>query len=92
MAGQGKLTVRTARRPGEVEVAFEDTGPGVSGDVRARMFDPFFSTKEKGSGLGLYISSSIVNAHGGRIECDSNEGCGSVFRVVLPVNGNAVDV
>jgi len=92
MAGQGKLTVRTARRPGEVEVTFEDTGPGMSDDLQDRIFDPFFSTKEKGSGLGLYISSTIVNAHSGRIECDSKEGCGSVFRVILPANGNAVDV
>src|SRR5438093_1441272 len=86
MEGRGRLTVRSRLHRGEVEVEFEDEGPGVPDEVLPRIFDPFFTTKPpgQGTGLGLAIAQGIVTDHGGRIEVTSRPGKGSLFRVVLP--------
>jgi signal transduction histidine kinase len=89
--GGGTLTVSTRRRmarrdPGVfVEVIFADTGPGIARDQLKNLFIPFFTTKEKGTGLGLPISQRIVSHHGGTIEVRTAPGRGSQFIVVLPV-------
>ena len=88
MDGRGALTVRTRRRgPGEIEVSFEDRGPGIPEEILPRIFDPFFTTKAsgQGTGLGLAIAQGIVADHGGRIEVASRLGTGATFRVILPV-------
>jgi signal transduction histidine kinase len=69
-----------------LEVA--DDGPGVTPDVRERMFGPFFTTKPQGTGLGLAIVRKIIDAHDGRIDVDSQAGAGMRFRVTLPVTGS----
>jgi signal transduction histidine kinase len=86
MASEGRLTLRSRRRRGEVEIEFEDEGPGIPDEVLGRIFDPFFTTKPpgQGTGLGLAIAQGIVADHDGRIEVTSRVGKGSVFRVVLP--------
>ena len=86
-AERGTITVRTGVDGDHVWVEFEDTGGGISPELRQRIFDPFFTTKPVGSGtgLGLSISYSIINKHHGRIDLDSTPGVGSRFRVVLPV-------
>ena len=70
---------------GALEVA--DTGPGIPAEIRERIYDPFFSTKEKGGGLnvglGLAICRSIVEVHGGLIELETAEGEGTLFLVLL---------
>ena len=67
------------------EVRFRDTGVGIPhGDLK-NLFIPFFTTKEKGTGLGLPISQRIIENHGGTIEVRSRVGVGSTFTVVLPV-------
>jgi len=80
----GKLTIRTMP-VGEDKVCLsvEDTGTGIPADILPRIFDPFFTTKEvgKGTGLGLAMVFSIVQAHGGRVEVDSQEGVGTRFRL-----------
>jgi two-component system NtrC family sensor kinase len=63
----------------------EDRGGGIPDDIRARVFDPFFSTKGEGTGLGLAITRQIVEAHGGTITCDSREGGGTRFAIQLPI-------
>jgi signal transduction histidine kinase len=86
MERRGRLTVRSRLHRGEVEVEFEDEGPGVPDEILPRIFDPFFTTKPpgQGTGLGLAIAQGIVTDHGGRIEVTSRPGKGSLFRVVLP--------
>ena len=69
-----------------VIVDVSDDGPGVSADLSDRIFDPFFSTKPQGSGLGLPIVRKIVDAHEGRIDLASTPGGGTRFRVTLPVS------
>src|SRR5205823_2327174 len=86
MEGRGRLVIRTRAIRDEVEVEFEDEGPGVPEEILGRIFDPFFTTKPpgQGTGLGLAIAQGIVADHGGRIEVQSRPGKGSVFRVVVP--------
>jgi PAS domain S-box-containing protein len=86
MSGDGTLTVRSRHGREEIEIEFEDEGPGIPDDTLARIFDPFFTTKPpgQGTGLGLAIAQGIVTDHGGRILVASWPGKGSTFRVVLP--------
>ena len=86
MQGGGTLTLRSRlAEPGWVEVSVEDTGPGMSEETRARMFDLFFTTKETGTGLGMPIARSVVEQHGGRLEVRSQVGRGTQIRALLPV-------
>lgn len=86
----GRITVRTsvyeqALQP-TVSVQITDTGRGISETDLARIFEPFFSTRAKGTGLGLWVTQDIVRHHGGRIEATSEEGAGTTFNVILPVD------
>jgi len=69
---------------GWVEAAVEDTGSGIPAEGLSRIFDPFYSTKERGTGLGLAFTLQVIQEHGGTIACDSQVGRGTVFRVRLP--------
>ncbi|MBN1759953.1 MAG: response regulator [Chitinispirillaceae bacterium] len=68
-----------------VQVSVSDTGTGISDDIRQHVFDPFFTTRELGRGLGLTTSYSIISRHGGTIEVESNSPKGFAFHVYLPV-------
>lgn len=68
-----------------VEIAVTDTGPGIDVSVLDKIFQPFFTTKQDGMGMGLAINRSIVKAHGGRLWAESSPGQGAVFYVTLPV-------
>lgn len=72
--------------PGGVELIVSDTGPGLPASVRERLFDPFFSTKATGTGLGLPISHSIVRAHGGSLAYETRAAGGACFRILLPAS------
>ena len=85
--GRGTITITTGREGEQVFVAVRDTGSGIAPDKLNRIFDPFFTTKPvgTGTGLGLSVSYSIVERHGGRIAVDSTVGEGTEFTVWLPV-------
>ncbi|MGD8368912.1 MAG: ATP-binding protein, partial [Desulfobacterales bacterium] len=72
---------------GNIQLQFKDTGVGIPDDNRSRLFEPFFTTKKRGKGVGLGLSVvyGIVKEHGGRIDVESKEGQGTVFRIELPV-------
>ena len=79
------LRIRTRRGDLDAEVEVEDKGPGISQEVLERLFEPFYTTKDKGMGMGLPISQTIVQDHGGRIWADSTPGSGTCFHLVLPI-------
>lgn len=86
----GRIDVRTSvyeqsLQP-TVSVQVSDTGRGIGEADLARIFEPFFSTRAKGTGLGLWVTQDIVRHHGGRIEATSEEGKGTTFNVILPVD------
>jgi signal transduction histidine kinase len=84
MPGGGELRITGREANGGVEVLFQDSGPGISQEHARSVFEPFFSTKEGGSGLGLTISYNIIAAHGGSLDLMPNGGTGACFRVFLP--------
>lgn len=78
------VTVKTRQAAGAVEITVLDRGQGVAAEHREQIFNPFFTTKPSGVGLGLAISARIVGEHGGSIRVDSEPGRGAAFTVTLP--------
>jgi len=92
MGRDGELTVRTGASPENVWVSVTDSGCGIPEEQLSRIFAPFFTTKKKGSGLGLMIVQRIVREHGGRIDLESRQAGpakGTTFRVLLPLHERA---
>jgi len=83
--GGGKLTVTSAFTDFEVIVSFQDQGKGISREHMGNLFQPFFTTRKTGTGLGLLIVRRIVREHGGEIDIESREGQGTKVSVVLPL-------
>jgi len=90
MKSEGILRIRTERDDASVSIAFADTGGGISADHMSGIFQPYFTTKATGSGLGLLIVRRIVRAHGGEINLVSTEGVGLTLTVRLPFRDNRV--
>jgi PAS domain S-box-containing protein len=86
MTTGGTLTLQTGENNDNVWVSVADTGGGIPQEQISRIFEPFYTTKKKGSGLGLMIVQRIVRAHNGRIELESHVGRGTTFRVWLPLH------
>lgn len=93
ISGERRVRIETRRTDdGTAEFAVHDTGEGIAAAIAGRLFDPFFTTRRDGLGLGLAISRTIVEAHGGRLWTTPNEPCGSTFHFTLPaVSGDAKD-
>ncbi|MDP3182771.1 MAG: ATP-binding protein, partial [Desulfobaccales bacterium] len=84
----GRLTVSLGLKPDQVVLTVTDTGPGIPPEHMPSLFTPFFSTKEKGSGLGLTICRGIIEQHGGKIEIDSEVGQGTTCTIHLLRNSS----
>jgi PAS domain S-box-containing protein len=84
MEGGGAVNVSARADAGSVEIAISDSGCGIPAEVLGKVFSPFFSTKEKGSGLGLAVAAKIVEGHVGTIKVESEPGKGSTFIIALP--------
>jgi two-component system, sporulation sensor kinase E len=85
MTKGGTLALQTGEGSDDVWVSVSDTGGGIPQEQINRIFEPFYTTKKKGSGLGLMIVQRIVRAHGGRIDLESHVGRGTTFRIWLPL-------
>jgi signal transduction histidine kinase len=82
--GSGKVTLGLARRDGEVVLAVADTGPGIPSADLDRIFTPFYTTKQKGTGLGLAFVRDIARDHGARLDVKSAPGAGTTFTLAFP--------
>lgn len=83
MPGGGELVISTKRGQDRIQVAIKDSGIGISDDNIDKIFDPFFTLKEKGTGLGLFTAYRIIQSHGGTIEVLSEQGKGTTFKIWL---------
>lgn len=84
MEGSGMLIVSTALKNGEVRVTVSDTGKGIPGEQLAKIFEPFYTTKHRGTGLGMTICKRVIEQHGGAIQVRSEPGKGTTVSVTLP--------
>jgi two-component system nitrogen regulation sensor histidine kinase GlnL len=91
MTLDSRLAGRSGRRLPTVQVRFSDTGPGIPGEILERLATPFFTTRKKGTGLGLAVSRHWVTKHGGNLRISSEPGEGAVVRVNLPLQRESED-
>jgi two-component system NtrC family sensor kinase len=83
------LTLRLRQAAGHVRIEVLDTGPGIPPAALPRIFDPFYTTKRSGTGLGLWVSLTIVEQHGGQLAAENRSGHGAAFVVTLPYRKRA---
>jgi two-component system NtrC family sensor kinase len=81
---QGNVELSVTRTANGVEVTVHDDGCGISSENTAKLFQPYFTTKNHGTGLGLFVTRTLVEEHGGTVICESAPGAGAIFRVTLP--------
>jgi C4-dicarboxylate-specific signal transduction histidine kinase len=80
-----EVLIRSAKNPDGVLVQVQDSGPGIDAGLATRVFEPFFTTKAKGIGMGLAISQSIIESHGGRLWTEPSS-TGGLFEFTLPTD------
>ena len=85
----GEVRLEARSDGGQIELSVTDSGPGVPADLRGRVFEPFFTTRAAGIGLGLAIARQIVEAHGGTIQVEQSTSGGARFSVTLPAADRA---
>ncbi len=83
----GRIQIRTSHKNKKVKLEFSDNGVGMSDEVKQKCLDPFYTTKESGSGLGLASTQGIIERHNGALTIHSKKGEGTTFRVLLPAAG-----
>ena len=82
---KGEIIIRTLRENDDAVVEIIDTGIGISKENLADIFNPFFTTRQDGTGLGLAVTQRILEGHDGKIRVESNVNQGTVFRLILPL-------
>jgi len=89
MPSGGRVTVSAKPdREGNLRVSVEDTGTGIADKIRKNIFNPYFTTKPDGTGLGLHVTQRIIEDHGGRLELESRPGKGACFTLMLPAGSS----
>lgn len=89
--GNMRLTVSTTHDDANIYIKIADTGPGIAAESLPRIFDPFYTTKSQGTGLGLSLAYGMIKEHGGQITVSSALGKGTTFTIILPVNSGQCD-
>jgi two-component system sensor histidine kinase HydH len=87
--GSGAIEARIRKMQEEIVLGIKDDGPGVPSEIAQQIFNPFFTTKAKGIGLGLAKVQSVMNAHGGRVVYSAAEGGGAQFDLIFPQTESA---
>ncbi|MGH7169385.1 MAG: sensor histidine kinase, partial [Gemmataceae bacterium] len=89
---EGRIELVVGRHGNSVEVSVFDSGSGIAAEHAARLFQPYFTTKKHGTGLGLFVTRQLVAEHGGNVTFESRPGQGTTFRVLLPlIEGGSAD-
>jgi len=91
-AGATSIKLSAQQSGDHVEILIADNGPGIQPEVLEKLFEPFFTTKISGTGLGLAVVKSVVNAHNGRIDCQSQPDQGCAFHLSLPIVQNPINL
>ena len=89
MSGGSELTIKSETKDGEMMISVRDTGVGLPAEQADQIFRAFFTTKDKGTGMGLPISRSIIESHGGRLWATGASGRGATFQFTLPATAAA---
>ena len=89
MPAGGLLRIAVAEEPSRLRVSIADTGIGMTAEQKRRAFESFYTTKERGSGLGLAVVRSMLDLYGATIDIDSEQGRGTVFTLRIPKSGAA---
>ena len=84
---QGEITIKTEHEQDGISITFMDTGVGISDEEKEKVFEPFFTKKQSGTGLGLAVVKKIIDNHKGKITIADREGGGTVFSLWLPMYG-----
>ena len=87
--GEGELTIKSEAEDGQVLISVSDIGMGLPPEQAEQIFKAFFTTKDNGTGMGLPISRSIIESHGGRLWAIGASGCGATFQFTLPATAAA---
>ena len=85
-AAGGRVAIRARTEGNGHVIEVEDTGAGIAPEHLPRIFDPFYTTRPKGTGLGLFVAHAIVQRHRGSLEVQSRPGEGTRFQILLPMN------
>lgn len=85
LAGKGSISMTIKQKdPASIQIQIQDDGSGIDETIKQRLFEPFYTTKVKGSGLGLAVVDSVIRAHSGSVQCESKHQKGAVFTILLP--------
>jgi len=92
MKENGKIEVEVTKIDNDVCISLKDNGPGISSGLQEQIFDPFYTTRTQGTGLGLAVVKAVAKAHGGDVKLESTENKGCVFNIALPLEGKTSNI